>query len=169
MVAKKSYCRDFLCTGLYLQIFKMKFNLFIHTRFIQHIPKTSSTSTGKEIILFKNMPRIKTRFEPRGEMLFFNFQFYFTGVAAMNVFLGLNGSAEELGVKRQNCWAFSTNNIDKDALDYFDLDVEKVISNDDIIISRFYTYSSIGPRCRSSIVVCIISISQGPRVEQSQR
>jgi len=45
----------------------------------------------------------------------------------MNVFLGLNGSAEELGVKRQNCWAFSTNNIDKDALDYFDLDVEKAL------------------------------------------
>ena len=57
----------------------------------------------------------------------------------MNVFLGLNGSAEELGVKRQNCWAFSTNNIDKDALDYFDLDVEKVIGNDDITISRLYT------------------------------
>jgi len=49
------------------------------------------------------------------------------GVAAMNVFLGLNASAEELGLKRQNCWAFSTNNIDKDALDYFDLDVEKAL------------------------------------------
>jgi len=45
----------------------------------------------------------------------------------MNVFLGLNASAEELGLKRHNCWAFATNNIDKDALDYFDLDVEKAL------------------------------------------
>lgn len=44
----------------------------------------------------------------------------------MNVFLGLNASAEELGVKRQNCWAFTTNNIDQDGLDYFNMDVDQV-------------------------------------------
>ena len=50
----------------------------------------------------------------------------FSGVAAMNVFLGLNASAEELGVKRQNCWAFTTNNIDHDGLEYFNMDVDQV-------------------------------------------
>ena len=44
----------------------------------------------------------------------------------MNVFLGLNASAEELGVKRQNCWAFTTNNIDQDGLDYFNMDLDQV-------------------------------------------
>lgn len=44
----------------------------------------------------------------------------------MNVFLGLNASAEELGLKRQNCWAFTTNNIDQDGLDYFNMDVDQV-------------------------------------------
>ena len=44
----------------------------------------------------------------------------------MNVFLGLNASAEELGVKRQNCWAFTTNNIDQDGLEYFNMDVDQV-------------------------------------------
>ena len=53
----------------------------------------------------------------------------FPGVAAMNVFLGLNASAEELGVKRQNCWAFTTNNIDQDGLEYFNMDVDQVTIN----------------------------------------
>ena len=44
----------------------------------------------------------------------------------MNVFLGLNASAEELGVKRQNCWAFTTNNIDQDGLEYFNMDADQV-------------------------------------------
>ena len=44
----------------------------------------------------------------------------------MNVFLGLNISAEELGVKRQNMWAFASNNINQDGLDYFNMDVEQV-------------------------------------------
>ena len=52
------------------------------------------------------------------------------GVAAMNVFLGLNASAEELGVKRQNVWAFTSNDIDKDALDYFHLDVDQALDAD---------------------------------------
>ena len=44
----------------------------------------------------------------------------------MNVFLGLNISAEELGVKRQNMWAFASNNINQDGLDYFNMDVQQV-------------------------------------------
>ena len=49
------------------------------------------------------------------------------GIGAMNVFLGLNVSAEELGVKRQNTWAFTSNNIDQDGLDYFNLPVDKAL------------------------------------------
>ena len=48
----------------------------------------------------------------------------------MNVFLGLNISAEELGVKRQNMWAFASNNINQDGLDYFNLDVQQVGKSD---------------------------------------
>ena len=51
------------------------------------------------------------------------------GVAAMNVFLGLNASAEELGIKRQNMWAFNSNNLDKEALDYFNMNVDQVFFN----------------------------------------
>jgi len=46
------------------------------------------------------------------------------GIGAMNVFLGLNASAEELGLKRQNIWAFNNNNIDYEGQKYFDLEVE---------------------------------------------
>jgi len=52
------------------------------------------------------------------------------GVAAMNVFLGLNASAEELGIKRQNMWAFNSNNLDKEALDYFNLNVDQALDAD---------------------------------------
>ena len=48
------------------------------------------------------------------------------GVAAMNVFLGLKASAEVLGIKRQNMWAFNSNNLDKEALDYFNMNVDQV-------------------------------------------
>ena len=55
----------------------------------------------------------------------------------MNVFLGLNASAEELGLKRQNCWAFTTNNIDQDGLDYFNMDVDQVIFKADNSLEAF--------------------------------
>ena len=45
----------------------------------------------------------------------------------MNVFLGLSASAEELGVKRQNMWAFTDNNIDQSALDYFNMSVDEAL------------------------------------------
>merc|ERR1712055_742728 len=46
------------------------------------------------------------------------------GIGAMNVFLGLNCSAEELGLKRQNIWAFNDDNIDYEGQKYFDLEVD---------------------------------------------
>lgn len=46
------------------------------------------------------------------------------GVAAMNIFLGLNKSKEELGLKRQNMWAFTSNDINKIGEDYFHLKVD---------------------------------------------
>ena len=52
------------------------------------------------------------------------------GIGAMNVFLGLNVSAEELGVKRQNIWAFTSNNIDQDGLDYFNMNVDQALDAD---------------------------------------
>jgi len=52
------------------------------------------------------------------------------GVGAMNVFLGLNASAEELGLKRQNVWAFTSNDSEKDALDYFSSDREKAMDTE---------------------------------------
>lgn len=55
----------------------------------------------------------------------------------MNVFLGLNASAEELGLKRQNCWAFTTNNIDQDGLDYFNMDVDQVTFKADNSLEAF--------------------------------
>jgi len=46
------------------------------------------------------------------------------GIAAMNVFLGLNASTKELGVRRQNIWAFTGNDIDRLGLEYFNMDVD---------------------------------------------
>ena len=46
------------------------------------------------------------------------------GVGAMNIFLGLNKSKEELGLKRQNMWAFTSNDINKIGEDYFHLNVD---------------------------------------------
>jgi len=52
------------------------------------------------------------------------------GIAAMNVFLGLNASAEELGVKRQNHWAFTSDDSEKEALQYFSGDAEKAMDSE---------------------------------------
>jgi len=49
------------------------------------------------------------------------------GVGAMNVFLGLNCSPEELGVKRQNIWAFNDSNIDFEGQKYFDMNVDEAM------------------------------------------
>merc|ERR1711936_1251237 len=49
------------------------------------------------------------------------------GVAAMNVFLGLNKGKEELGLKRQNMWAFTSNDLNKIGEDYIHLDVDNAI------------------------------------------
>lgn len=49
------------------------------------------------------------------------------GVGAMNVFLGLNKSKEELGLKRQNMWAFTTNELNKNGEDYFNLSVDEAM------------------------------------------
>ena len=49
------------------------------------------------------------------------------GVAAMNVFLGLNKSKKELGLKRQNMWAFTSNDLNKIGEDYIHLDVDNAI------------------------------------------
>eukprot|EP00088_Acartia_fossae_P016828 TRINITY_DN1947_c1_g1_i1.p1 TRINITY_DN1947_c1_g1~~TRINITY_DN1947_c1_g1_i1.p1 ORF type:complete len:627 (+),score=164.25 TRINITY_DN1947_c1_g1_i1:50-1930(+) len=46
------------------------------------------------------------------------------GVASMNVFLGLDISNEELEVRKQNVWAFTTADSDKAAMDYFNLSAE---------------------------------------------
>ena len=61
----------------------------------------------------------------------------------MNVFLGLNISAEELGVKRQNMWAFASNNINQDGLDYFNMDVEQV----GIVVKKKVTKTTYSKCC----------------------
>ena len=47
------------------------------------------------------------------------------GVAAMSVFIGLNASNEELNLKAQNTWAFTSNDLDTFE-DYYNLDSETV-------------------------------------------
>jgi len=49
------------------------------------------------------------------------------GVAAMNVFLGLNKSKAELGLKRQNMWAFTSNDLNRIGEDYIQMDVDNAI------------------------------------------
>ena len=49
------------------------------------------------------------------------------GVAAMNVFLGLNKSKAELGLKRQNMWAFTSNDLNRIGEDYIQMDVDSAI------------------------------------------
>jgi len=52
------------------------------------------------------------------------------GGGAMNVFLGLNKSKEELGLKRQNTWAFTTNDVNGAGEEYFALDASKAMSSE---------------------------------------
>merc|ERR1712032_642860 len=49
------------------------------------------------------------------------------GVAAMNVFLGLNKSKKELGLKRQNMWAFTSNDLNRIGEEYIQMDVDNAI------------------------------------------
>lgn len=51
-------------------------------------------------------------------------------VGAMNVFLGLNCSAEELGVKKQNMWAYPDTDIDGIASKYFNSTSEEAMDSD---------------------------------------
>jgi len=52
------------------------------------------------------------------------------GVAAMNIFLGLNKSKEELGLKRQNMWAFTSNELNQIGEDYFNLDANTAMDSE---------------------------------------
>jgi len=52
------------------------------------------------------------------------------GVGAMNVFLGLNASVEELQLKKQNAWAFTSSDSEKDTLDYFESDRETAMDTE---------------------------------------
>lgn len=52
------------------------------------------------------------------------------GVASMNVFVGLDAAAEELGLKAHNVWAFTDNNVDSMLKDYTDQPVEKTLEMD---------------------------------------
>jgi len=49
------------------------------------------------------------------------------GQGAMNVFLGLNKSKEELNLKRQNIWAFPNNELDKAGADYLAMNAEEAL------------------------------------------
>jgi len=52
------------------------------------------------------------------------------GVGAMNVFLGLNKSKEELGLKRQNMWAFTSNDAHTLGEEYLALNPEAAMDAD---------------------------------------
>lgn len=52
------------------------------------------------------------------------------GVAAMSVFLGLNASNKELGLKRENVWAFASNDSEKEFVNYLESDRESIMSKD---------------------------------------
>ena len=52
------------------------------------------------------------------------------GNAAMNVFLGLNKSAEELGLRRQSTWAFTTNRINRHVDDYFNSNLNAAMDSE---------------------------------------
>jgi len=62
------------------------------------------------------------------------------GFAAMNVFLGLNKSKEELGLKKQNTWAFTNNDLNEAAEEYFALDVEEAL--DKLVPGFFISFPS---------------------------
>jgi all-trans-retinol 13,14-reductase len=48
------------------------------------------------------------------------------GLAAMSIFVGLNASNEELGLKAQNTWAFTSNAAMDEFDNYLKLDKEEV-------------------------------------------
>jgi len=52
------------------------------------------------------------------------------GIASMNVFLGLNISNEELEVRKQNVWAFTTADSDAAAVNYFNLSADEAMGAD---------------------------------------
>jgi len=52
------------------------------------------------------------------------------GVGAMNVFLGLNASKEDLDLKRHNVWAFTDNDTDKVGQEYFDKNVDDAMDSE---------------------------------------
>ncbi|XP_070565714.1 all-trans-retinol 13,14-reductase-like [Ptychodera flava] len=52
------------------------------------------------------------------------------GVGAMSLFVGLNGSKEELGLKGSNCWAFTANDASKAALEFMGKSVEEAGQSD---------------------------------------
>ena len=52
------------------------------------------------------------------------------GNAGMNVFLGLNKSAEELGLRRQSTWAFTSNKVHREVDAYFGKTVTEVMDGE---------------------------------------
>eukprot|EP00095_Tigriopus_kingsejongensis_P004125 snap_masked-scaffold122_size333723-processed-gene-2.16 protein:Tk04125 transcript:snap_masked-scaffold122_size333723-processed-gene-2.16-mRNA-1 annotation:"predicted protein" len=52
------------------------------------------------------------------------------GVAAMSVFVGLNASGEDLKLKKENVWAYLSNEGEKDFQTYLDSDVKDIMSRD---------------------------------------
>jgi all-trans-retinol 13,14-reductase len=52
------------------------------------------------------------------------------GNAGMNVFLGLNKNAEELGLRRQSTWAFTSNTAHQEVDQYFSKDVTEVMDGE---------------------------------------
>jgi len=53
-----------------------------------------------------------------------------SGIGAMSIFVGLRGSAEELGIKPQNIWAFTGNDLGKITRDFLTKDAEDAIDSD---------------------------------------
>jgi len=52
------------------------------------------------------------------------------GNAGLNVFLGLNKNAEELGLPRQSFWAFTNNDINREVDKYFAMSAEDVMDSE---------------------------------------
>lgn len=53
-----------------------------------------------------------------------------SGVGAMSLFVGLRGTTEELGLKANNIWAFTSNDIDNISKDYLNLTAEQAIESE---------------------------------------
>lgn len=52
------------------------------------------------------------------------------GYGAMSVFISLNGTAEELGLKAQNLWAFTSSDIDGVSKSFLELPIEEALQAD---------------------------------------